>query len=164
MSLPWFRLYAELATDPKIQLLAFEDQRHYVMLLCLKCNGTLDSAAASPDLRERMIARALGLAMPEALSARKRLVEVGLISKAWQPLAWDKRQALSDSSAERTRRWREKRSGDGNVTSQRRPRLDQSRLDKKEAPKKAPPTEEEIRLAREEAARANEAQVRKLGL
>jgi hypothetical protein len=113
VSLPWFRLYAELATDPKIQILAFEDQRHYVMLLCRKCNGTLDSAAASNDLRERLIARSLGLALPEAVAARKRLVDAGLIDKKWQPLAWEKRQMQSDGSASRVKRYRDKRESNG---------------------------------------------------
>ena len=162
MSLPWFRLYAELATDPKIQLLAFEDQRHYVMLLCLKCNGTLDSAAASTDLRERMLARALGLAPPEALAARKRLVEAGLIDKQGQPLAWHKRQFESDSSAVRTARWRERLRGDGDVTSQRRYRSEQIRTEQKEAPKKVPPTEEEMQREIAKAIAANAAQLQKV--
>ncbi len=42
---PWFRLYSEFVSDPKVQLLAFEDQRHFIAILCLKCNETLDSAA-----------------------------------------------------------------------------------------------------------------------
>ena len=151
MSLPWFRLYAELATDPKIQILAFEDQRHYVMLLCLKCNGTLDSESPSTDLRERRIARSLGLALPEALAARKRLVDTGLIDKRWQPLAWAKRQFESDSSAVRTARWREKRRGDGVVTSQRRHRSEQIRTEHKEAPKGEVKEAERSQEARNEA-------------
>ena len=29
----WFRMYAEFATDPKVQMLSEADQRRYIMLL-----------------------------------------------------------------------------------------------------------------------------------
>ena len=64
MSKPWFRMYHEFAGDPVIQALAFEDQRHFVMLLCLKCSGLLDRDFPSPDFRSRMIVRGLGLCTP----------------------------------------------------------------------------------------------------
>ena len=39
-SMPWFRMYHEFATDPKVQMLSEVDQRRFIMLLCLKCcNG-----------------------------------------------------------------------------------------------------------------------------
>ena len=40
MANPWFRMYHELAVDPKVQMLSEIDQRRYLMLLCLRCcNG-----------------------------------------------------------------------------------------------------------------------------
>lgn len=54
MSNPWFRMYHEFATDPKVQMLSEQDQRRFVMLLCLRCgNGdvTLHDAAVAFQLR-----------------------------------------------------------------------------------------------------------------
>jgi len=107
MSLPWFRMYAEFAKDPVVQILAFEDQRHFVMLLCLKCSGALDKPLP-PELRERMIASGLGLSMTSTADVKMRLREVGLIDESWQPVAWEKRQFQSDSSTPRVKRYRER--------------------------------------------------------
>lgn len=120
MSKPWFRMYSEFVSDPKVQLLAFEDQRHFIALLCLKCNETLDSAAPSQAFRDRMIAKALGLSPDAALEAKRRLLEVGLIDQEWQPVAWETRQYESDSSATRTRAYRERLKQEQNETSQER--------------------------------------------
>jgi hypothetical protein len=109
MALPWLRLYAEFASDPKIQILAFEDQRHFVMLLCLKCSGVLDANAPSEAYRERLVAKALGLDGAAAAEAKRRLIEGGLITSDWQPTKWDSRQFSSDSSSERVRKFRELR-------------------------------------------------------
>lgn len=114
MSLPWLRLYTEFAADPKIQILAFEDQRHYVMLLCLKGSGVLDASSVNESYRERLIAKALGLDPVTSADAKRRLIEGGLIDHQWQPEKWDARQFQSDSSADRVRRFRSK--SKGNVT------------------------------------------------
>lgn len=122
MSLPWFRFYAEFAGDPILQSLAFEDQRHFVMALCLKCNGTLDRKLLS-EKRELIIARGLGLDPVAAVEAKRRLMEVGLIDDHWQPQGWNKRQFVSDVSTERTRKYRNL-NNTGNVpgTFRERPR------------------------------------------
>lgn len=114
MSMPWFRMYAEVAGDPVIQSLAFEDQRHYFILLCLKCNGTLDRQIA-PRIRESVICRGLGLDPNSAQEAKRRLMEVSLIDKDWQPLGWEKRQYASDGSTERVRNYRKQKKA-GNVS------------------------------------------------
>lgn len=106
MGMAWFRLYAEFASDPVVQSAAFEDQRHFVVLMCLKCSGVLDRPISQAN-RERIIFRGLGLDEIKAGEAKKRLMDIGLIDKNWQPCAWDKRQYKSDSSAERTRKYRE---------------------------------------------------------
>ena len=103
MSMPWFRLYAEFAADPVIQSLAFEDQRHFVVVLCMKCNGTLDRELAR-DARERIIARGLGLDPIAAAEAKRRLAEMGLVDDDWQPKGWDKRQFSSDNSTDRVQK------------------------------------------------------------
>ncbi len=134
MSKPWFRLYAEFISDPKMQLLAFEDQRHYVGVLCLKCSGVLDTMSMSPDHFERMISKALGLDPATGAEVKRRLQEINLISESWQPIAWDKRQYESDSSSARTFQYRQrlrevKRHSDVTVTDKNRSDSEQSRTD-----------------------------------
>lgn len=129
-------MYSEFAADPKVQLLAFDDQRHFVVLLCLKCNGTTDSSAPSPDMKDRMMAKALGLDLATAKEVNRRLCEVGVITSDWQPVKWDDRQYESDTSTERTRAWRERqkqnetsqeRHGDVTVTDEIQNRTEQRR-------------------------------------
>ncbi len=114
--LPWFRMYTEFATDPDVQCLAFEDQRHYTILLCLKGSGVLDKDYPTAEHRERVIRRGLGLDALAAGEVHRRLRETGLIDEYWQPGGWDKRQFQSDqdpTAAERQRRRRERmRNGD----------------------------------------------------
>lgn len=106
-SLPWFRMWAEFATDPVVQSLAFDDQRHFVMLLCLKCSGVLDKEFGHPKIREDVIRKALGLDGVAFSEARTRLCGARLIDAEWHPSNWDKRQFLSDhSAAERMRKHR----------------------------------------------------------
>lgn len=115
MALPWFRMYTEFAGDPVIQSLAFEDQRHYVILLCLKGDGTLDKKLDA-ETRDRIVRRALGLDQLAASEAKRRLQEVKLINDAWMPTGWDKRQFSSDRSTERVRKFRKKEKRNGTET------------------------------------------------
>lgn len=112
----WFRMYAEAVDDDKLRLLAFEDRWHYVAILCLKSGGVLDS---DPKTLDRRVALKLGLLAHDLGEVKRRLMEVGLIDKRWQPSGWGKRQFQSDTSAERTRQWRE-RHRDVTVTDQNR--------------------------------------------
>lgn len=110
MNLPWFRFYVEFATDPTIQVLAFEDQRHFAMALCMKGMGLLDREFPTPSARSRVVCVTLGLDPLAAAEANRRLREVGLVDESWQPLNWDKRQHKSDhDAADRQRRSRENR-------------------------------------------------------
>lgn len=109
----WFRLYNEFAHDPVIQSLAFEDQRHYVVILCLKSEGLLDRAI-SAQARNRIILKTLGLDVTAADQVKRRLQEVDLVDKNWQPKGWSKRQFESDDATKRTRKYR-KNNGSGNV-------------------------------------------------
>ncbi len=121
MALPWFRLYAEFATDPVVQTLSFADQRHYVMILCLKCSGVLDRLGVEEAVLDAMVLRSLGLTESEGDALHERLLAVALCDVTryegrvtgaprgvtrWQPTAWDKRQRISDSAAERMRKYR----------------------------------------------------------
>lgn len=148
MARPWFRMYSEFVSDPKVQLLAFEDQRHFVALLCLKCNDTLDSEAPTPMFRDRMIAKALGLGPDAALEAKRRLLEVGLIDSNWQPISWESRQYEHDVSTSRVKDWRakkrsetfQKRSCNVSETTeiQNRPDTEQTRSDQSQSAREAP--------------------------
>lgn len=130
MSRQWFRMYAEAVDDEKLRLLAFEDRWHFVALLCLKAQGTLDSDA--PHL-ERRIALKLGLQLPQLDELKRRLIEVRLIDEDWQPLNWDKRQFESDISTERVRAFRQ-RKRNVSETDQRQNRTDteQNRTEQRE--------------------------------
>lgn len=106
-SLPWFRLYTETVDDEKLRLLAFEDRWHFIALLCLKGQGLLDEGG---PLLMRKVAVKLGLDTRALEEVARRLAEVGLIDQnTFQPLAWDKRQMKSDSSAERVKAFRERK-------------------------------------------------------
>src|SRR3990167_10512408 len=111
MTNPWFRMYSEFATDPVVQLLSFNDQRHYVVILCLKCQGVLDRKL-SQENRNRIICKGLGLDQATSEEVKRRLVDVGFIDNNWQPTSWDRRQFKSDNSSERVRKYRENKEDD----------------------------------------------------
>ena len=107
--LPWFRMYTDFLNDPKLISLAFEDQRHFIGVLALKCDGAIDDVADG-DLLDRIVAQRLWIDHAVIRDVKRRLIAAGLIDARWQPLAWDKRQARSDvdaTGAERQRRYRE---------------------------------------------------------
>lgn len=101
--MPWFRMYSEFATDPKVQMLSEADQRRYIMLLCLRCsNGDV-------TLHDDEIAFQLRISNEEWSLTKAVLVSKGLIDDESSPAAWDKRQYVSDSSAARVRAHRERK-------------------------------------------------------
>jgi len=103
----WFRAYTEMVDDEKLRLLAFEDRWHFVALLCCKSGGILDDGS-EPELLRRKLAVKLGVQSRELDEIARRLAEVGLVDfDTLQPLNWGSRQFESDSSAERTKRYRE---------------------------------------------------------
>lgn len=106
-ALPWFRMYHRMVDDEKLRLLAFEDRWHFVALCCLKADGLLDEPES--DLRSRKIAVKLGVQVRELEEIGRRLCEVELIDETLCPIAWEDLQQRGDSSAERTRRYREKK-------------------------------------------------------
>jgi hypothetical protein len=125
----WFRMYAEFATDPKVQMLSETDQRRYIMILCLKCsNGDV-------TLHETEVAFQLRISNEELTATKQRLMDKNLIDENFQPVAWDKRQYKSDSSAERVRKHREKQKQQRNVTVTP-PDTDTDTDNKKSKPKK----------------------------
>ena len=106
----WFRMYAEFASDPKVQMLSECYQRRYMMLLCLRCsNGDV-------TLQDTEVAFQLRIDVTEWMQTKGVLVEKNLINDSNQPTSWDKRQFASDSSAERVARHRANKKEQCNVT------------------------------------------------
>lgn len=106
----WFRMYAEFASDPKVQMLSETDQRRYLMILCLRCNN------GDVTLQDKEVAFQLRISNEEWVTTKAELVQKDLINDTNQPTAWDKRQYASDSSAERVARHRAKKKKECNVT------------------------------------------------
>lgn len=103
MSNQWLRLYAEFATDPKVQMLSEANQRRYVMILCLRCsNGDV-------TLHDDEVAFQMRISADEWAATKAVFLAKGLINDNNTPTAWDRRQFVSDSSAERVRKHREKK-------------------------------------------------------
>lgn len=92
MANPWFRMYVDFLDDPKILSLAFEDQRHFIGVLALKCSGVIDQEC-SLSMLDRMVAQKLWIDHSAIQEVKRRLVDAGLIDMEWQPVAWDKRGA-----------------------------------------------------------------------
>lgn len=99
----WFRLYAEFATDPKVQSMSETFQRRFIMLLCYKCNDDLQ------QLSEEELAFAMRIDAEELKKTKEALLKKGFIDQNWVILNWDKRQFKSDSSSDRVRLHREKK-------------------------------------------------------
>lgn len=110
MANPWFRLYSEFAHDPKIQRMGEALQRRFIMLLCLRCsNGHV-------TLHDEDVTFLLRISNEEWAETKAVFVEKNLIDADNNPVAWDRRQFASDSSAERVARHRESKKRLCNVT------------------------------------------------
>jgi hypothetical protein len=105
MANPWFRLYSEYATDPKIQSMSEAMQRRLVMLFCLRCGNVLET------LQENEIVFALGITAEEWKETKELFVSkcfIRFIKGKCNITNWNKRQFISDSSTERVRKYRAK--------------------------------------------------------
>ena len=80
-SLPWFRLRPDFIFDETFGLLSTEDQRHFIFLLCIQGNGTLDKGYDKAML-DRVIANRLGLSENDLVSLVSRLEVLGMIDPA----------------------------------------------------------------------------------
>ena len=103
INLQWFRMYHEFASDPKVQMLSEPDQRRYVMLLCLRCSN------GSVTLHDDEVAFQLRISNEEWTRTKETLIAKKLIDSDCQPIAWDKRQYVSDSSSKRVAAHRERK-------------------------------------------------------
>ncbi len=119
-------MYNEFIYDGIIESLAFEDQRHYVFILCMKNIGILDKEYPKEGMLTGIVGKRLGLFGESLTAAKNRLMDVGIINENWQPKGWDTRQFAFDHSdktnADRQKRYRESkktttplRNGDSNA-------------------------------------------------
>ena len=113
--LPWFRVHHRIIHDTKLKLLAFEDRWHFVALMSLKASGELDEPDFS--LRCRMAAMALGLSGSEFDEVVRRLQAVKLIDTDLCPVKWGELQSQADSSAKRTKAYRERKKAEQKQSS-----------------------------------------------
>lgn len=109
MTNPWFRLYAEFATDPKVQMMSEVMQRRFIMLLCARCNGNV-------TLQDEEVTFLLRISNEEWQETKRVFIAKNFIDEANNLLHWDKRQFRSDSSRERVSRHRENKKQECNVT------------------------------------------------
>ena len=101
MANPWFRVYSEFATDPKVQSMSEAMQRRLMMLMCLRCSDVLAT------LQDDELQFALHISESELDETKALFVRKGFADSEWNLLNWDKRQFNSDSSTERSRKSRE---------------------------------------------------------
>ena len=89
MSNPWFRLYSEFASDPKVQMMSEEMQRRLVMLMCLCCMNN------SNALRNEEIAFSLRISNEELAETKQLFLDKKFIDDDFNLVNWDKRQRKS---------------------------------------------------------------------
>ncbi len=101
----WLRLYAEFATDPKVQMMSECLQRRLIMLFCLECGNGIETFHVTE--RETSIAFALRVTPEEIAATKAEFMRRGFVNEDWTLRNWGKRQYASDSSTERVRKHRE---------------------------------------------------------
>lgn len=133
MSNQWFRLYAEVLNDPKVQSLPDDLFKAWINILCVACNN-------NGTLPETFHETAFALRIPEdaARTVVERLLNATLIDRIsggvdgyrYAPHGWDKRQYKSDTSYERVKRFRN-RQRNVTVTPPEQNRTEQKEADNK---------------------------------
>ena len=127
LNLPWFRFYVSTLNNSKVQSLTDSMFRGWVNMLC--CAATHDGILPG------LAAFAFELRITEAKAKRllENLLALGLIDRddagELTPHAWDEFQYVSDSSTERVRKHREKRSRSVTETPSEQSRTEQNRVE-----------------------------------
>jgi 5-methylcytosine-specific restriction endonuclease McrA len=106
----WLRLYDDTINDPKVLKLPEALRWHWIALLCIASKN----GGALPGLDD--IAIQLRVTTAKAIEILAKLTKSGLLDKTetgFAPHNWEGRQYISDSSAERVKRHRAKRSAAG---------------------------------------------------
>jgi hypothetical protein len=128
----WFRMYAEVLEDPKVQRLSAEMYRAWVNLLCLACR----MGGGLPGITD--IAFALRMQESRAKATVAGLINAGLLEQdetGLRPHNWNGRQYKSDVSTERVKRFRERSGNVSQTVSETPPEADtetESESEKKE--------------------------------
>ena len=125
MANPWFKFYGgEYLSDPKILQLTAEERSGWVTLLCL---ASQTEGGEIKFLSERQLWVMAGISKPTKLL--KKLADLDMVSVDSNGTVtvrnWMKRQY--SESLERVRKFREKRSGNADVTD----RIEESRVEEK---------------------------------
>jgi DnaD/phage-associated family protein len=95
-------MYAEFATDPKVQSMSEIMQRRLTMLFCLQCNGDLSK------ITNDELCAALRINKKELDKTKDLFFAKGFISETFQIVNWDKRQFVSDNSTDRVKKFRDR--------------------------------------------------------
>jgi len=101
--LPWLKMWRQFATEITVQELSFENQRHWVMILCLRC-GTKEPVE-NPDSRISVFLR---IGKKATADLKKVLMAAKMIDEFWNPVNWEKYQANGYVSTSRVQKYREK--------------------------------------------------------
>lgn len=89
----WLKLHNDIIHDPKIRALAYEDRWHFVALMVLMNDGTLEE----PDsIRDELVEISLGIHGVDLENLKKRLIRLRLIGEDWKPTNWNRRQHSED--------------------------------------------------------------------
>lgn len=99
----WFRMYHEFASDAKVQSMSEAMQRRLLMLFCLRCSNTLVT------LHDDELAFALRITTEQLGETKALFIRKNFIDDEWEIRQWNERQFVSDSSAPRVKRHREKK-------------------------------------------------------
>lgn len=108
MANPWFRMYSEFASDPKVQMLSEVNQRRLTMLFCLRCNDLV-------TLQDTEVTFLLRISYEDWMLTKSIFIERGFIDENNELLNWDKRQFSSDTSKNRVAAYRERKKQTCNV-------------------------------------------------
>lgn len=102
MANPWFRMYAEFLHDPKVRVMSDIDQLRLVLLFCLRCGN-------DKPLKDEHISFSLRISADEWKQTKATFIDCGFLTNKNELANWDKRQFLSDSSADRVKKYRSNR-------------------------------------------------------
>lgn len=74
----WFRLYAEFASDPKVQMMDEAMQRRLVMLFCLQCGN------GYAPMTDHEVSVALCIGSDDVAQTKRMLMQKGFVNSDWQ--------------------------------------------------------------------------------
>lgn len=122
----WFRHYHGLASDPKLTSVALTAEVHHCIAVAAWCfvlehaSGN-DARGNTVGISAKVMAIGLRITMAEADRLLIAFADEGMILPDGSVKAWEKRQKRSDTSADRVRKWREKRVTEAPVTNDETP-------------------------------------------